>query len=294
MKKFGEFVEHQDLGIINQIAWPVLQKRANGYRTLGTAVSIGKGLAITAWHYLRELIGENPENCGEPEKVSVEILVAAYEKEKSRVILWGAVKIFALPDIDVAIIYLGGQESYGDDAYKQVFAHLDFAIPQVGTEVAVFGYNRAEIVTTSHEGGVINQSFSLHPTSALGHVIEVYPTRRDSVLLKYPCFLTDAPFGDGMSGGPVFDNKTGRVIGVVCSSFDLSELGQPPISYVSLLWPLLGTSIQVRRIDLPEGSNCLFHELYQKGFLRATGWDPFKAEFGPDGYKFSFERQIPI
>ena len=56
-----------------------------------------------------------------------------------------------------------------------------------------------------------------------GHVGEIFPELRDSVMLPFPCFQSDMPIYGANSGGPVFDSK-GRVCGVNCSSYEGTDI----------------------------------------------------------------------
>jgi hypothetical protein len=275
VKNFGEFMEADGFDHINEVVWPVLLYRGERFEALGTAVSVGDGIALTAWHYLTALIPPADPPPADGQKVDFQLYVAAFEKARSQILLWPATRIFAVPWIDIAILYLCGPDGHTDD-FKQRYAHLDFQLPAVGTEVAVMGYRRAEFTNEGMENGKLRQSFHPRPTTSLGHILDVHARSRDAVFLNFPCFLTDAAFDDGMSGGPVFDNTTGRVIGLVCTSFD-QQPGMPPTSYASLLWPVLGTQVQIRRVDLPEGASYFFHELFEKRFLQGTGWEPFST-----------------
>jgi hypothetical protein len=51
-----------------------------------------------------------------------------------------------------------------------------------------------------------------------GKILEVFPDRRDTVMMPFPCFRSDIPIYGGNSGGPVFD-KEGRVCGINCTSY---------------------------------------------------------------------------
>jgi hypothetical protein len=48
---------------------------------------------------------------------------------------------------------------------------------------------------------------------------EVHASGRDRVLAPFPCFLTNAYFAPGMSGGPIV-SRGGRVVGVVSRGFE--------------------------------------------------------------------------
>ncbi len=80
MKKFGEFIEADGFDHINEVAWPVLLFRGERFEALGTAVSIGNGIALTAWHYLNALIPPADPPPAEGQRVDFQLYVAAFEK----------------------------------------------------------------------------------------------------------------------------------------------------------------------------------------------------------------------
>lgn len=94
----------------------------------------------------------------------------------------------------------------------------------------------------------------------------MYPLKRDSARLPFPCFHTNARFDHGMSGGPII-NERGDVRGVVCSSFPLVEDNPEYISYGSLIWPALGTSIEVAMSEGARPEMLLVYDLIERGFV---------------------------
>lgn len=56
----------------------------------------------------------------------------------------------------------------------------------------------------------------------------------------------------------------GKVIGLVCAGYDLVD-GEEPISYISLLWPLMATAVEVTGRWLP------LYELAKSGIVKTEG-----------------------
>jgi hypothetical protein len=82
-----------------------------------------------------------------------------------------------------------------------------------------------------------------------GLVEEIHRERRDS-RLSWPCFLTDARYQGGMSGGLVIGDD-GRVVGVVCSSTSgHTEESLPEPSFATLV-AALPMSVPPGRQDEP-------------------------------------------
>lgn len=109
-----------------------------------------------------------------------------------------------------------------------------------------FGYYNMKVDVGNKPLSVTHYQETAH---TIGKVIVAHPVKRDSVMLGFPSFETNARYDSGMSGGPMF-NELGNVCGIICSSFDSSN-DEEHISFASLLWPFLGVSI---RVSLETGS----------------------------------------
>ncbi|HVF87743.1 MAG TPA: hypothetical protein VM866_09140, partial [Pyrinomonadaceae bacterium] len=66
--------------------------------------------------------------------------------------------------------------------------------------------------------------------------------------------------------GPIF-NEGGSVCGVICSSFQSVEDDPEYISYGSLIWPALGTSVEVTLDGSASPRMFLLYDLVKKGFI---------------------------
>ena len=141
------------------------------------------------------------------------------------------------------------------------------ALPKLGDELIAAGYYKMEGKITGESKNIVK--YKQDTAYSGGRVVQVHPEFRDSVRLNFPCFQTDARFEGGMSGGPIFDKKTGNVVGVVCSSFESidEEDEKSFISYGSLIWPILGSRV---KISLGHGEplkSITLYELFELGAI---------------------------
>jgi hypothetical protein len=113
-----------------------------------------------------------------------------------------------------------------------------------------------------------------------GQVLEVFPERRDRVLLPFPCFLSDMPIYGANSGGPVF-NRAGQVCGVNCTSYEGQDISfHMPLKGILELW--------ARDIELiPEDPTPRNRTVFEDSFLaraplsRFDGVDQMEINGGP-------------
>ena len=146
---------------------------------------------------------------------------------------------------------------------------LSPGLPNVGDEISAFGYHGlAGPLTTDSDGKPI-VNYNQKGSFTRGRILEVHVTKRDSAMLNFPCFRTDARFDPGMSGGPVA-NEAGRVCGVICSSFGGSSESEY-ISYASLLWPVLESEIDAASAPGEPARRIKIKELVRVGYIVTDG-----------------------
>lgn len=136
-------------------------------------------------------------------------------------------------------------------------------IPPVGTKIIGYGYHSSEAIITN--GGKDLDIKDITQSTA-GIITNVFPTGRDSVMYPFPCYQVNARFDSGMSGGPIFDEENGALIGIICGSLS-AEDNSEHISYVTALWPLLLIPIKLNKNNILEPTN----DFYPVMELACTG-----------------------
>lgn len=213
---------------------------------MGTAVLIAKHLAITAHHVLdaaiRKFGAKRNENTLEVDGHCLRL----YQVLPGPIYrVWNVVEAWACPS-DIAILHLtldGGSES--NERVDWRVPTLRAIPPGSGQKVIAFGYRESRIAVTE-EGDVHHLEFTDIGTTSIGEVGQIFPDRRDSSMLTFPCFEVLACFAPGMSGGLVIDEE-GLVCGLVCAGTTLADPNALPLSYAVTLWPMLRTLITANR-----------------------------------------------
>jgi hypothetical protein len=186
---------------------------------------------------------------------------------------------YRIAPLDIAILSLAVPTDWPKDHVWRV-PEIDLSPPPVGTPVAAFGFSDSRVERTSE---VEPPTIMLHPRTTTGQVIEIHHQFRDSVLLPFPCFRTNIRSEHGMSGGPVFNNLSGRVCGVICSSMPPTRDDQDHDTFASTLWPVVMTILDPAPENLGEKSRFPFMELFEKGILTATHLDNVKLVQAKEG-----------
>jgi hypothetical protein len=102
-------------------------------------------------------------------------------------------------------------------------------------------------------------------------------------MLQFPCFRTDARFDPGMSGGPVFNNSTGHLCGVICSSMPGTTNDAGHLSYASSLWPVTGTQIDANETQLEGGQPWPLMRLFQNRTIVSSDLQQIRVVQSEDG-----------
>ena len=129
------------------------------------------------------------------------------------------------------------------------------------------------------DGNSLEVEWRDSPTTTTGEITEIYPEKRDSSMLPFPCYRTNARFEHGMSGGPVFNDR-GHLCGLICAG---SETETDYYSYVSTLWPSMATPVSFPRAGFASGETYPVLDLARQGFIKAEGWERIVLGVGPDG-----------
>lgn len=202
----------------------------------GTAVVIAPRFAITAKHLF-------DEDWYRLERFSV---VASQVLQNGTLgALWTVDRVFPSPITDVSLLYLSpvsGSQSAFDYRWERT-PIINLVPPKVGETIIGFGYPKSEVEVT-RASCTMTVKWSDRPSITKGTVREVHHESRDSGMLRYPCFRTNARFDNGMSGGPVFNEK-GELCGIIGSGMPPVDDTQEWASYVTSLWPTMGILVDV-------------------------------------------------
>jgi|GEM_PF-1867870 len=160
--------------------------------------------------------------------------------------VWTPSKIYRSSYSDMCLIQIS---PYNDVAakYKKEkrwrAPNLNLNPPSIGEEISIFGYRATEMKFSANDQGGNHIDIQDKPTLSAGKITKIYPRRRDSSMLPFPCFETNAYVEHGMSGGIVFNQK-GELCGIVSTSID-NENKTIYTSYIAILWPIMAATIGI-------------------------------------------------
>lgn len=231
------------------------------------------GLMMTATHVVEEALKHAPQKVEGKSKLQLPEFYALYltdqtHGENNEFTLGGFLpiqRVWFSEELDIAYCWLTSP-LVNDEPLKYPIFRLSPGLPQVGENVVGFGYHKMKGSLGKVEDGKVVIDYKQDTAFTKGKILDVFPLKRDSAMLPFPCFHTNARFDHGMSGGPIM-NSRGDVCGVVCSSFPQIEDNPEYISYGSLIWPALGTQIEVALSQNTQPEMISVYELIQKGFV---------------------------
>ncbi len=264
LKQFGH--------ITQQIIMPIIALADEEIIPLGTGFVINPdGLLMTAKHVIEDFAVARPKKKDGSGYYSNHSLYALYISDTKHGNqnqffnggLWPLDKAWFSSELDIAFCWLKPATINGKPFKPPAATRLTFTPPSIGEHILGFGYyaSKGTIQNKTVDGKRI-ADYSHKTAFTQGVVKTVFAQRRDSVMLRFPCFEIDARFDAGMSGGPVYNEK-GYVCGVICSSIPLNESDEH-LSYASLLWPALGTSIEIKLGQEEPLESHTFYELAKR------------------------------
>jgi hypothetical protein len=192
---------------------------------IGTAVFIGIHLAITARHVLDAVIGRFGARVA-PGGIEV----GGYSLRLYQVLpgpphvynIWNVFRAWTCPS-DLAILHVGlDSTSAPGTGIQWRTPLLRMNPPPSGQKVLAFGYRESKITVSQGADGNPHIDLNDIGTVSIGEVGQIFPVRRDSSMLTFPCFEVCARFVHGMSGGLVID-EDGALCGLVSSGLDLDD-----------------------------------------------------------------------
>jgi Trypsin-like peptidase domain len=248
---------------------------------IGTACLIGGFLALTARHVI-----EYPLKKFRAQKIERGFEVSGYSIKLVQVLAGPVYNIFEVErawftSSDIAILHL---RLDGTSAPEQTISWrspiLRVLPPPSGEKVLAFGYRESKIEVTENADGGPHIDINDLGTTSGGIVGQIFPERRDSAMLTFPCFEVHAKFFPGMSGGLVVD-EYGRLCGLVCAGLDFQDPNTPPLSYAATLWPLLTTIIAADVEGHPRGASYPVIDLALDQKIHAIGLEGLDPNLFP-------------
>ena len=232
----------------------VFDPSSNKCYTAGTGVIILNSVIMTAAHVIDDIFEkQNPFNL----KIKVENdvcdvhgcevwVIQILPNDQEYLSIWTPHKIFRSTHSDMCLIQI---VPYNDIAaqYKEAKRWgapvLNLNPPSVGEEIFSFGYHGTEMKFSINETDGTHIDIKDKPTLSSGKVTKIYPVRRDTAKLPFPCFETNSYAESGMSGGPAF-NKNGELCGIISTSLP-NEDKTVYTSYILSLWPIMDKALSI-------------------------------------------------
>ncbi|KER83343.1 hypothetical protein GW16_14930 [Xanthomonas arboricola pv. celebensis] len=207
---------------------------------LGSAFFIAPFIALTARHVIDE-ISERFHGC-KIHEISGDMrfgIDLAIQHPKHGLMKWAVMAYGYTSTIDVAalIVELRAPERL-PEGFEWHTPSLSFKQAALEERIVALGYPQSSHRLHDVRGAKI----CTNPRESQGVISQVHDLIRDSSMMPYPCYETNARIEGGMSGAPVF-SRQGHVIGVVDSSFELGNDTLDALSYVSAIWPCAGIEL---------------------------------------------------
>lgn len=289
LKEFGH--------ITQQAIMPIIAIADGEILPLGTGFAIeADGYIMTAKHVLENFTSLKVPRRGE-NKFYKEFSLWAFQltgqkhktgPNKGEIVggLRPIVKAWFSSELDIAICALSPAKSKKHNKFLRLpCVRLSPGVPKIGEHILGFGYYGSTGKITSEildNKRVVN--YSQNTAFTQGKIAEIFSPRRESGMLNFPCFQTDARFEPGMSGGPIF-RENGNVCGVICSG-GLQDDKDGYINFASLIWPAMGISIETNFKKGKPLEWITIYDLVKRKFIAVDDtFDKLKVVINPNGTK---------
>lgn len=266
--------------IITEYALHLIADRDDTYDPVGTAVLVSPNLAITAKHVVEDYLARFQR--GPADLADFRCRAIQQQRDGVTGISRRVDKYTLAGNTDLALLLLSGEPSQ-----DWLPPTLDALPPEVGTSVAAFGYHSC--IADVEDGQV---TISRQMSTAVGVVREVHHQFRDGFSIRWPCFRVNARFDGGMSGGPVFDQSTGRICGIISSNMPPSLPDEEHASYVTSLWPILGIPVDYEWPGRKSATYPLL-DLVEAGELAVANHESVRVERAPSGSPLATSVEFP-
>jgi hypothetical protein len=239
----------------------VVSRKDDDLYVAGTAVLVIPGLLLTARHVLTHPLWKHQRKAlapGQDYDLRARFdLHALHPRVDNTYLNWTVLRTSAMGEADLAWL----QAATGDVVSPDLGTPIRMTLkrPPVGSRIEAVGYPGAEVVYPADA----RPELAMQAVRVTGRVVDPYVDKDPdaSTIL----FQTDAPFDDGMSGGPVYD-ESGALCGIVSRGWNWDTGDR--ISSASLLWPALAFKLAPMPFEA-----VTVYELAATGILDVFGWE---------------------
>ena len=257
------------------------------YQCVGSGVIIGPNLLITAKHIIMEFwdaLGDGSEILGH-KSADFSLHALAMKNTPGSPAVWRIKHCWPSSRTDIAVLGIDPNDT--TESYKWNLPLLQLVPPSVGTNIEGLGYTIPEFLIESR-GGITERLIKAKPMTTRGIVQKIFPEKVDCVLKPFPCIQTNAHIVGAMSGGPVFNiENEGELLGLITSSYELTETETEPISFVASLWPAMSTQVDLSKLypyQFKEEKIVPLLELARMDYIHAIDHTRIDIITGNDGF----------
>jgi hypothetical protein len=247
-------------------------------RVGGSGIFVAPCTAITARHVVRDLFNTNPVRADELRRKtegygilphwSGLFQIGGFRDQNAPPALWGVTRVW---DPDVTDICLVEAAPDGELATqrlndsRRLFPEWSLLPPPVGSLVEMVGFPSSTVALTGS-----GSRFSFPFTVQRGWVQEIFETRRDRGMYRFPCFSVNLPVDHGFSGGPVFYN------GRLCAIVSGGTVAEENLTYVATLWPICLMEIEYPNLGSLNRKEAV-GDWFEQGRIHASDWPEVKC-----------------
>lgn len=229
--------------VLQLVGYKTNPQSRDDFQSLGTAVLICDGLALTASHVIHEyceMYGVDiADGSSWNAKFSLQVgqIIGNNIKDPNKTgYVYDVSKVIISKNSDIALLVFPCPENGLRDILSPL---LTLESPKPGEKVSLFGYHSGKITS------FVDGNLGIERQPAAVHFAEVYEVVKESRgKATGPHFAINAPTKGAMSGGIVL-NEAGSMCGIIGSGFDFMDDG-PNYSTCLLLFPILMTGLYLK------------------------------------------------
>lgn len=255
--------------MVQSVVLPLAVINSSSVEYVGTCFNIlPAGLFVTAKHVIDEAMAIKNRRTDTWIGISWTAPGTPIDKKRGLVSEFFEVRTVSHADIpDVALVEI--EPNKVGEAKLFPSLSLDLRPPSSTSRIFACGYTKMDLNWVRIEGGVQTVDVIAAVHAARGEVVELHPDGRDSFSINFPAFRADSRFVGGMSGGPVINEASGGVCGLVCSGFAGESDEVEHISYATMAVSMLGLGIPGDCSGDEPGR--LLYDLVSDGSVRCEG-----------------------